>query len=219
VKDWQDRALEIAAFRYRIIAGAAESEGLALSAAIAEAARRSYCDPRGKQVQVVERTLWRWLANYKAQGLSGLMPKRRSDSGQLRAMPAEVLERCIAQRRDNPARPTKTMIDILERQKVIEKGSLARSTLDRHLLRLGESRRNLRSLGTTTYRKILTTVPLELVIADFHHGPYVRMAGEDRARKALLLVFIDLCGVSGYVESRFKNPGESGIAGCATPHN
>jgi hypothetical protein len=49
----------------------------------------------------------------------------------------------------------------------------------------------LRTLGKKVFRKIETLVPLELVIADFHHGPYVRIPGEEHSRRALLLVFID----------------------------
>jgi hypothetical protein len=56
---------------------------------------------------------------------------------------------------------------------------------------MGLSRRRLHKLGKTLYRKILTEQPFELVIADFHHGPYVRVGDDDKAKKALLLAFVD----------------------------
>lgn len=189
--DREDRALEIAAMRYRILAEAAEADGASVTAAIREAASRNYLGPDGQVFVASERTLWRWLECYRVGGLRALMPQQRADAGQQRAIKVDVLERAAQLRQENPDRPTKTIIDILERQKVVGRRELKRSTLDRHLDRLGLSRRRLRRLGKKTYRQVATDVPLELVIADFHHGPYVRVGHEDKARRALLLVFID----------------------------
>lgn len=189
--DFEDRALEIASLRYRIIADAAEADGEGVTVAIREAASREYRDPYGKTVEVSERTLWRWLDAYRRMGLAALKPKRRKDAGKLQAIAPEVLDKAVRLRKAQTTRATKTVIDILERLGKVEPGALKRSTLDRHFDRLGASRRMLHSLGTKVFKKILTTAPLELVIADFHHGPYVRLPGEDRARRALLLCFID----------------------------
>jgi transposase InsO family protein len=191
VADWEDRALEIAALRYRIIAEAAEVEGDGVSSAIKVAAREEYRGVDDMPVKVTARTLWRWLAAYRSGGLRALMPKQRSDTGQVRSMEAKILERAAQLRRENHERPTKTIIDILEREKRVNKGAVKRSTLDRHLDHQGLSRRRLHRLGRKTYRKVLTEAPLELVVADFHHGPYGRLPHEDKARKALLLAFID----------------------------
>ncbi len=190
--DEDEGRLNIAALRYRMIAEAAECPDGGVSAAIEAAARRSYAGPVGLElVEVTPRTLWRWLAAYHDGGLLALRPKARKDRGQLRAFPPEVLEKAANLRRENEDRPTKTIIDILERTQELDKGELARSTLDRHLDKLGLSRIRLHRLGKTTYKKILTTAPFELVVADFHHGPYVRVGDEDEARRSLLLVFID----------------------------
>jgi putative transposase len=189
--DREDRALEIAALRYRIIAEAAEADGAGVTAELKDAASRNYLDLDGQVFVVSERTLWRWIERYRVGGLRALMPKQRSDARQVRAIKVEVLERAAQLRQENHDRPTKTIIDILQRQKVVKPGELKRSTLDRHLDRLGLSRRRLHRLGKKTYRQVRTDAPLELVIADFHHGPYVRVGHDDKARKALLLVFID----------------------------
>ncbi len=187
----ESRALEIASFRYRIIADVAEAEGAGVRRAIAAAAARSYVHPAGHRVRFSSRTLWRWLARYHAGGLHALKPRRRKDAGTLRAVSQAVLDRAVELRGENNDRPTKTVIDILQRLKVVGVGTLKRSTLDRHLDHLGASRQRLHRLGVKTFQKILTTAPLELVIADFHHGPYVGIPGEDRAQRALLLAFID----------------------------
>lgn len=183
--------MEIAALRYRIIAEAAETDGAGVTAEIKNASCREYLGLDGQVLDVSERTLWRWLEQYRLGGLRALMPKQRSDAREVRAINVEVLERAAQLRRENHDRPTKTIIDILQRQKVVKPGELKRSTLDRHLDLLGLSRRRLHRLGKTTYRQVRTDAPLELVVADFHHGPYVRVGLDDKARKALLLVFID----------------------------
>ena len=189
--DREDRALEIAALRYRVIAEAAEIDGPGVSAEIDDAAGREYLGIDGQVLRVSPRTLWRWLDAYRVGGLRALMPKQRTDAGELRALSADLLERAAQLRQENHDRPTKTVIDILERQKVVQPGAVKRSTLDRHLDLLGLSRRRLRRLGKKTYRQVRTDAPLELVVADFHHGPYVRVGYDDKARKALLLIFID----------------------------
>jgi len=188
--DDEERQLQIAAFRYRVIADAAEAT-CGVTEEIEEAASRSYVDPTGCETTFKARTLWRYLQAYRQGGLKALAPARRKDCGQLRAVCEEVLKAAVGLRRANEERPTKTIIDILERQGRVAPGSLKRSTLDRHLALLGESRRQRRRLGKKTYRKILTEAPFELVIADFHHGPYVRVDDQDQARRALLLAFID----------------------------
>ena len=189
--DREQRTLEIASFRYRIIADAAEAVGAGVGREIEAAAARTYVHPDGHSVGFSTRTLWRWLGLYKERGLQALYPKRRKDAGKLLAVSSQLLERAVALRKENQERPTKTVIDILERLHVVAPGRLTRSTVDRHLGRLGASRRRLHRLGIKVFRKILTTRPLELVIADFHHGPYVCIPGEDKARRALRLAFID----------------------------
>jgi putative transposase len=191
MQDDDEHRLAIASFRYRVIAEAVEAQGEGVTDAIEQAATETYLDHDSREVQPKLRTLWRWLCAYRDGGLLALRPKARSDRGQLRALDREVLDRAVALRRDNQQRATRTLIDILERAHAVERGAIARSTLDRHLDRLGVSRRRLHSLGRKTYRKVHTDAPFELLIADFHHGPYVRVGWDDEARRALLLLFLD----------------------------
>jgi len=191
VHDDDERRLTIATFRYRLIADAVEAQGEGVTAAVERSAAAPSLDPDGREVVVSPRTLWRWLESFRTGGLLALRPKTRTDRGRLRAFSPDVLEKAANLRRENQERATKTIIDILERTKDVGKGELARSTLDRHLDRMGLSRTRLHRLGEKTYRKVRTDAPFELVIADFHHGPYVQVGHDDRARRALLLVFID----------------------------
>ncbi len=177
--DDEERRLQVASFRYRVIADAAEAAEGDVTDAIERAATRVYVEPTGSETRVSERTLWRWLSAYRTGRLSALMPIPRDDRGKLRAFKPELLDKAAQLRSGkNSKRPTKTIIDILVRLEKVERGQLARSTLDRHLARIGMSRLQLGGLGETTYRKILTEAPFELVVADFHHGPYVRVGDE-----------------------------------------
>jgi transposase InsO family protein len=186
-----DRALEIAAFRHRCVAEALEVEDEVGWVRILTAqARERRTDPTGRTRTVSVRTLARWLAAYRRGGLLALCPRRRKDRGTLRAISPDVFARAQALRRERPARPTKTIIDILVRERRGAPGTLARSTLDRHLAAHGLSRQALRRLGQQTFRRIATTAPFELVVADFHHGPYVRTA-DGSLRRARLGAHID----------------------------
>jgi len=191
MKDDEDRRLDIAAFRHRLLADALDADEGEVRAAIEQTAAGVHRTPDGEEVRVGLSTLWRWLRQYREGGLLALRPAPRKDRGALRAFDAGVLDHAFQLRREKPRRPTKTIIDILVRRHVIARNELARSTLDRHFERAGLSRRALRSLGLETFRRIETTAPFELVVGDFHHGPYVRVGADDDARRALFGGFID----------------------------
>jgi putative transposase len=188
-----ERALAIASFRYRVIAEAAEAPRGEVTAALEEAAQGEYATPGGGLLKPKIRTLWRWLAAFRERGLLGLCPKARKDRGALRAFAPEILERAVGLRREGKKdkRATRSIIDILARQEKPEPVEIARSTLDRHFSRLGVSRRQLHDLGARPFTRIETDAPLELVVTDFHHGPYVRVGPKGEARRGLLCAFID----------------------------
>ena len=185
-----DHDLAIAAFRHRFLAEALEADGEAIVTILQAQAGQLRTDPQGRSRAVSVRTLARWLTAYRGGGFLALCPKPRKDQGALRAITSEVFARAEALRREKAARPTKTIIDILVREKTAAPGPVARSTLDRHLARRGLSRHTLRSLAQKTFRRIATTAPFAHVGADFHHGPYVRTV-DGALRRALLGAHID----------------------------
>jgi len=191
VKDDEDHRLEIAAFRHRLLSEALDADDGGVRAALEQAASTVHRRPDGEEVRVGLSTLWRWLRRYRRGGLLSLRPAPRKDRGRVRAFDAGVLEHALRLRREKPSRPTKTVIDILVRQQVVARNDIARSTLDRHFARAGLSRRALRTLGKEVFGLIETSEPFELVIGDFHHGPYVRVGPDDAARRALFGGFID----------------------------
>jgi hypothetical protein len=191
VPDLDEPGLALAAWRYRVIAEPLEARDQSLTAALEQAAAATYRNLQGQDETVTVRTLWRWVKAYRRGGLLGLAPKVRSDRGQLRAFSKDLLERAGELRTDNPQRATRTLIDILERGHQVPPKTVARSTLDHHLDRARLSRARLHTLGRKTFRKVLTQAPFELVIADFHHGPYVQLGPDQQVRRALLLLFLD----------------------------
>jgi putative transposase len=184
-----DRPLAIAAFRYHLIAAALESEGEGVSAELQEVASMSHRDPDGREVRVSLATLWRWLARHRDQGFQALQPRPRRDKGTLRAFPRMVLDRAVALRKEGPGRSTRTLLKAMVLEKLIQPGEISRATLDRHLDRLDMSRRRQGTLAKKVHRLIRTDAPMELVITDFHHGPYVQEGGQ--VKRAKFSGFID----------------------------
>jgi hypothetical protein len=135
-----DHDLAIAAFRHRVLAEALDAERDELGTILRARAGQPRTDPEGRGRTVSVRTLVRWLAAYRRGGFLALCPKRRQDQGALRAIPPDVFARAQALRREKHSRPTKTILDILVRQKKVARGEVARSTLDRHLAAQGLSR-------------------------------------------------------------------------------
>jgi transposase InsO family protein len=197
----EDPALAWALVRYRLIAEAASAPRGARTPLLRLAASKEVAWPDGRAVRVTVRTLQRWLARYRRGGLAALVRRPRKDKGRVRAITDAAIERVIALRREEPARSTPTLIDIVERAGEIAAGGLRRSTLDRHLDRRGASRRMLHVLGAKRHVRLQFDHPLAFVVADFHDGPYVRDAAGE-IRRAKLGAFIDHC--SRYVpESRY----------------
>lgn len=184
-----DRLLEIAAFRLHLIAAAFEAEGEGLSAEIEAAASTTHKSPDGREVRVCAATLWRWLALYRKGGFQALLPKARKDRGALRAFPQALLDRAIAIRKEGPKRSTRTILKKLVLEGLIEPGAIARATLDRHLDRLDMSRKRVGTLAKKVFRRIRTEAPMELVVTDFHDGPYVLENGQ--IKRAKFSGFID----------------------------
>lgn len=186
-----DRQLEIAAFRHLVLAPALEAEEGGVSARLKEVAGRSHRSPDGTQVRVALSTLWKWLAAYRSGGLIALCPHPRKDRGVIRSFPFHLLETAMRLRQENPLRSSATLIDILEREGQVPAGTVARSTLDRHLDRHNLSRKRLGTLARKTFRSITVGAPFDLVVADFHHGPHVRVGEDGTTRRAIFLGFID----------------------------
>ena len=146
-------------------------------------------DATGKPV-ISERTLRRHLQAYRTHGFAGLLPRRRKDAGQLRAMSPELLNEAIRLKQELPTRSMEDIRLILVSENWPGAEKLKPSTLARYLAT------RLASLPPTAQpesrRRFQREHRNELWQADLKYGPYLpdpRQPG--RKVRTYLLSFID----------------------------
>lgn len=162
-------------------------------------------------------TLKRYCKHFKLRRLEGLLPARqRGDKGKPRRLPAEVLEMAVSLREEVPQRTTATIIAMLEELHPDHKGRLKRSTLNRHLHRLGKSRAQLRTVACQPRRQFAKTTRGALWQTDLcmlplkahdEYGevkPVVLVAMLDDATRFIMHAEAHLTQDAGVVESCFK---------------
>ena len=142
--------------------------------------------------QISERTLRRYLAAYREKSYEGLLPKTRSDNGELKVIPQDILDRAAELKQELPARSVRRIIRILEGEGVVAKGSIARSTLSRHLLKMGFGSADLKKikLQGTAARRFVRKGRNTLWQADIKYGSYIPTANGGKKR-TYLIAFID----------------------------
>jgi putative transposase len=191
--DSEERRRAVAMFRHAVIAelDVEKLDPGELSERITELAHKTFVLPSGRERSFSKRTLWSWWSAYKKGGLTGLMPKARSDRGVARVVEPRTLQAAVAARREVPARSTATVIDVLEKQGAAPLGKLKRATLDRHLHEAGMSRRRLRTLGSKRHIRLLFARPNQLWVGDYHEAPLLFDPQRERYRTVHLSAFID----------------------------
>lgn len=132
--------------------------------------------PRLGKVNLSPRTVRRWCQRYREKGLKGLVRRRRSDRGLLKALPAEMLERALELRVEDGRRSVPMLLKLLANEN--PKWEAARSTLDRHLRARGSSRKRRGPEGPFT--SFEASEPLALLQGDVLHGPVVLVNGKPR---------------------------------------
>ena len=141
-----ERNMEIALFRYGLIAGlifAPLSSG-EVEQVLRQIASQHYAIPYSKRTQVGITTLRRYLKQYREGGFEALHPKERVDKGVPRALPPEVLEKAIALRQEQPGRTTPMLVELLKRDPALHLTQLPNvHTLTTHLRQCGKTSRLL----------------------------------------------------------------------------
>jgi transposase InsO family protein len=142
--------------------------------------------------EISERTLRRYLAAYREKSYEGLLPKSRTDVGQQRAISPEILDRAIEIKQELPERSVRRIIKILEGEEIVKKGSISRSTLSRHLLRMGFGAKDFRNIHVegTAARRFVKSGRNILWQADIKYGPYIPTIGGGKKR-TYMIAFID----------------------------
>lgn len=137
---------------------------------------------------ISDRTLRRYLAQYREEGFAGLKPRSSGRPG-ARSIPLEVLKEAILLRREVPKRSVRSIIQILEREKKIAPGSVSRSTLQDHLTAAGYSSAQMRIYrsGGVAARRFQRSNRNDLWQSDIKFGPYIN------GKQVYLAAFIDDC--------------------------
>ena len=133
----QQKANAIAAERVQILSPLL-AEGL--DAAKTRQIREQICSQTG----LSERTLRRYLAQYREEGYDGLKPKGKDPRECEDAIPIQVLEQAILLRREIPGRSVAQIIQVLEWEGLVQPGQIKRSTLQEKLAAKGYSTRHMR---------------------------------------------------------------------------
>ena len=180
------KAEEIAAQRVQVLAPLFQ-EGLDA------AQQRQLRQQIMQQTGLSERTLRRYLAQYRAEGYQGLVPKARKSQPAAATIPEEVLQQAILLRREVPGRSVSTIIDILEMEQLALPGQIKRTTLQERLAENGYSARHMKmyqSSGTAA-RRFQRRNRNSLWHADIKYGPFLPIGRNDELKQVYLVAFLD----------------------------
>jgi putative transposase len=182
----QKYAEEMAAQRMQMISPLL-TDGLDL--AKASRLKTTICEQSG----LSERTIRRYLAQYRSEGFDGLKPKGRGKKQLKEAIPPNVLEQAILLRREVPSRSVAQIIQILEWERQVPPGKLKRSTLQEKLSERGYSSRQMRMYesGGVAARRFQRRYRNSLWQSDIKYGPFLPIGPNGTSKQVYLVLFID----------------------------
>ena len=183
-----DRSTQIALSRYSLLQPVLAVADEQCGQLIKELSKRRYRTPRGKK-KYSARTLRRWLASYRSDGLDGLKPKARKDRGET-SVPIEWLNLAISLRSEVPSRSATVLLEILSRQPNCP--VIAPQALNRALKARGWSRAQAMKKPTQRRKRWQAEKVFDLIQGDATDGIYL-MDPLDPAKfiKTKLFLWID----------------------------
>ncbi len=179
----KDHAEAVALFRAQVIGPlcARNLDGHGeLSAALRALSTERFAAPGDNRSRsYAHATLERWYYRYRALGLSGLRPRRRSDRGHARALSAEQRALLLDIRREYPTANASLIVRTLEADGRLARGTMSVSTLRRLYAEQGLDRASLGqgSGGGHVRLRWQAEHVNALWHADVCHGPALRIAG------------------------------------------
>jgi putative transposase len=181
----QKKAEEMAVQRVQLLSPLLDD---GIDAAQAKLIKKRICEETG----ISERTLRRYLAQYKNSGFSGLKPKgkeRRTSE----AIPSNILEQAILLRRQVPGRSIAQIIQILEWEGLAQPGQIKRSTLQEKLSERGYSARHMQMYAETgvAARRYQKKYRNQLWHSDIKYGPYLPIGQGGKKKQVYLVIFVD----------------------------
>jgi putative transposase len=145
------------------------------------------------QTGISERTLRRYLAKYRAEGLNGLKPKGKSDFRPEDAVSPHILEQAILLRREVPGRSVAQIIQILEWEGSAKPDQIKRSTLQEKLAQNGYSTSQMRMYTTSgvAARRYQQKYRNQLWHSDIKYGPYLPIGTGGVKKQVYLVLLLD----------------------------
>ncbi len=150
---------------------------------------RAIVKERSELYSVSRKTVLRYYKAYKVYGMKGLVPKARA--GQAKKLSEEVERYAVSLRRALPSRSVNEIIFMMERDGVVPKGEVKRSTLQDVFKRYRVTASDLRreSEAKTFSSRFQKSFRNELWMGDIMEGPSIRING--KSTRTYLSVFID----------------------------
>lgn len=160
--------------------------------------QRSIIELRKKlseQHSISYRTISRYHEAYLAAGFDGLKPKETSgrENHLLPENFPEIVDTAIGLRRECPQRSVNDIIRIMELEQVVPKGSVSRSTLQRHLHGKGFGSHQMKIYTKTgaAARRFQKSQRCNLFQGDIKYGPYLPIGKKGARKQVYLSAFID----------------------------
>lgn len=153
-------------------------------------AERTWVGPDGQSFRVSAETIRVWIRKYRLHGLDGLMDKPRPRRG-VQALSEEVIAKAVALKKEVPQRTLDRLIQILEGLRMVEPGSVKRSTLHRVLQARGLSR-SPAVPDSEDLDRFEADAPNDLWQSDMLAGPWLPdPLHADKMRRTWLYAFLD----------------------------
>lgn len=147
-----------------------------------------YNIPDSRRTHLSEETITRWHYLWKKGGVEALNPKPRLDKGSTVLLEAVQLK-IIQLKKDNPSRSMTTLIDMIEREGLVSKGTVARATVHRFLQQQKLSKRILPDQHTIERRSFVAEHAGDIWQGDVLHGPRIQTPAG--MRKTYLVSLLD----------------------------
>ena len=124
---------EKALFRYRLIAPLLDPDLKRgdKNQLFSIIAGKDHLLPDGRERRFSRETIRSWYKRYRKSGFEGMGTKCRSDHGRARAVSEEIIQKACDLKIEVPQRTLRSIIKILEKEKMVEMGKLTKSTLHR----------------------------------------------------------------------------------------
>jgi len=155
---------------------------------IRELATKTYNIPNSNRVHLSEQTILRWYTNWRRGGIEALCPLSRNDKGKTKVS-AKIQFALLQIKKENPARSINTIIKICEKQGLVAKNELSRSTVHRFLQNQKLSKRTFASGNTIERRSFVAEHAGDIWHGDVLHGPKIQTP--DGFKKTYLVSLLD----------------------------